>query len=254
MANCVHWVKWEDCEICNPKKKANTAKLPQTRQEREAEAKRKAESKPVEEVCQSMPTVGNAVAPEPDYTVIKDDPIRSKICELMSEMLDNPDEHGIYPTSRFMSKMEDYILQFKADKDEIKKIASSAQDEAHIAKTSLKDIRATLGDFQEEWSERESKVDAMADKALKRCDLMEGCRERTFSRPCHQCKKFRYAEVQPFIGQCVDDTELKVFNGIAWTCTAFDRYVPEYVIKDNGNRSERLPDYRIIKDVMEKAK
>ena len=45
-----------------------------------------------------------------DYTVIKDDRIRSKICELMSEMLDNPDEHGIYPTSRFMSKMEDFII------------------------------------------------------------------------------------------------------------------------------------------------
>ena len=49
-----------------------------------------------------------------DYTVIKDERIRSKVCELMSEMLDNPDEHGIYPTSRFMSKMEDFIIEEKS--------------------------------------------------------------------------------------------------------------------------------------------
>lgn len=48
---------------------------------------------------------------EPDYTEIRDDAIRSKICELMSEMLDNPDEHGIYPTSRFMWRMETYCMK-----------------------------------------------------------------------------------------------------------------------------------------------
>ena len=47
---------------------------------------------------------------ETDYTEIADDEIRTKICDLMSEMLDNPDEHGIYPTSKFMWKMEQYIL------------------------------------------------------------------------------------------------------------------------------------------------
>lgn len=47
----------------------------------------------------------------PDYTHIRDDRIRTKVCELMSEMLDNPDEHGIYPTSRFMWKMETFILE-----------------------------------------------------------------------------------------------------------------------------------------------
>ena len=50
-----------------------------------------------------------------DYTVIKNDKIRSKICELMSEMLDNPDEHGIYPTSKFMSKMEDYCISLQSE-------------------------------------------------------------------------------------------------------------------------------------------
>lgn len=48
---------------------------------------------------------------EPDYTIIKDNRIRTKICELMSEMFDNPDKYGIYPTSKFMSKMEDFVLE-----------------------------------------------------------------------------------------------------------------------------------------------
>ncbi len=45
-----------------------------------------------------------------DYTEIRDDRIRGEICRLMSEMLDDPDEYGIYPTSRFMWKMETFIL------------------------------------------------------------------------------------------------------------------------------------------------
>lgn len=47
---------------------------------------------------------------QPDYTEVRDDRIRTVICKLMSEMLDNPDEHGIYPTSKFMWKMETFIL------------------------------------------------------------------------------------------------------------------------------------------------
>ena len=46
----------------------------------------------------------------PDYTEICDERIRGEICKLMSEMLDNPDEHGIFPTSRFMWKMESFVL------------------------------------------------------------------------------------------------------------------------------------------------
>jgi len=46
-----------------------------------------------------------------DYTEIRDEVVRGKICELMSEMLDNPDKHGIYPTSKFMWKMETYTLE-----------------------------------------------------------------------------------------------------------------------------------------------
>jgi hypothetical protein len=47
---------------------------------------------------------------EIDYTEIRDGEIRGKICELMSDMLDNPDECGLYPTSEFMWKMESYVL------------------------------------------------------------------------------------------------------------------------------------------------
>lgn len=47
---------------------------------------------------------------EQDYTEIRDSRIRGVICELMSEMLDNPDEYGIYPTAQFMWKMESFIL------------------------------------------------------------------------------------------------------------------------------------------------
>ena len=48
-------------------------------------------------------------AGEIDYTQIRDDAVRGIICKYMSEMLDNPDTSGIYPTSRFMWKMEKYI-------------------------------------------------------------------------------------------------------------------------------------------------
>ena len=34
---------------------------------------------------------------------------RSAICEIISEMLDNPDKHGIYPTSTAYTKLEHYI-------------------------------------------------------------------------------------------------------------------------------------------------
>lgn len=47
---------------------------------------------------------------EVDYTEIRDTEIRGTICRLLTHMLDNPDEHGIYPTSQFMWEMETYIL------------------------------------------------------------------------------------------------------------------------------------------------
>jgi len=46
----------------------------------------------------------------PKWEVIQNDRIRGVICDLMSEMLDNSDGYGIYPTGRFMSKMEQFVL------------------------------------------------------------------------------------------------------------------------------------------------
>lgn len=61
-----------------------------------------------------------------DYTDIRDPVIRNKICELMSEMLDNPDQSGIYPTSRFMWKMETYILDLLQGETVRRKATSGA--------------------------------------------------------------------------------------------------------------------------------
>ena len=51
-----------------------------------------------------MPQVNENGDEGVDYTEIRDDAIRGKICKLMS------DEHGIYPTSKFMWKMETYCM------------------------------------------------------------------------------------------------------------------------------------------------
>jgi len=48
-----------------------------------------------------------------NYTKIKNKKIRTEIYKLMSDMLDNPDETGIYPTAKFMSEMEDYCLKIR---------------------------------------------------------------------------------------------------------------------------------------------
>jgi len=34
---------------------------------------------------------------------------RQKICDIISEMLDNPDEYGIFPTTIAYDKLEEYI-------------------------------------------------------------------------------------------------------------------------------------------------
>ena len=47
---------------------------------------------------------------EYDYTQIRNSRVRRIICALMSEMLDNPGEDGIYSTSKFMWQMETFIL------------------------------------------------------------------------------------------------------------------------------------------------
>lgn len=64
-----------------------------------------------------------------DGTEIRDNRIRSEICILMSEMLDNPDESGIYPTSKFMWKMETFILN---ENETLKGLVKMAMDELGV--------------------------------------------------------------------------------------------------------------------------
>ena len=40
---------------------------------------------------------------------------RTAICDIISEMLDNPDESGIYPTSTAFTKLELYIESVRAE-------------------------------------------------------------------------------------------------------------------------------------------
>ena len=40
---------------------------------------------------------------------------RTEICKIISEMLDNPNEHEIYPTSTAYTKLEHYIEGVRAE-------------------------------------------------------------------------------------------------------------------------------------------
>jgi len=43
------------------------------------------------------------------WRLMKSNNVRAEISALLTEMLDNPDEHGIYPTTKFMDALEGYI-------------------------------------------------------------------------------------------------------------------------------------------------
>lgn len=40
---------------------------------------------------------------------------RKMICDIVSHMLDNPDKHGIYPTSTAYTRLEHYIRQVRLE-------------------------------------------------------------------------------------------------------------------------------------------
>ena len=40
---------------------------------------------------------------------------RTAICEIISNMLDNPDKHGIYPTSTAFTRLEHYVESQRAE-------------------------------------------------------------------------------------------------------------------------------------------
>lgn len=43
---------------------------------------------------------------------------RTAICNIVSKMLDNPDEYGIYPTTVAYQELEDYIESVRAETKE----------------------------------------------------------------------------------------------------------------------------------------
>ncbi len=75
------------------------------------------------------------------FTEIRDKTIRGKICELMSEMFNNPKEGSDRNTARFKYKMESYIIQ---------EIQNACADGHSIGRSSLNDeIVHTFNALQE---------------------------------------------------------------------------------------------------------
>ena len=52
--------------------------------------------------------------------------LRTAIMRAMSEMLDNPDEHGIYPTGEFMDRMEQLLVAMMAAPEVVQLSGSEA--------------------------------------------------------------------------------------------------------------------------------
>lgn len=45
---------------------------------------------------------------------------RGRICEIVSRMLDNPDEHGIYPTTRCYDELEALMRDRRLERDTLR--------------------------------------------------------------------------------------------------------------------------------------
>ncbi len=54
------------------------------------------------------------------------EPLRTAVMRIMSEMLDDPDEHGIYQTTRFMNRIEALINSMMAAPDVMQLSGSEA--------------------------------------------------------------------------------------------------------------------------------
>ncbi len=57
---------------------------------------------------------------------MKNDVLRTAVMRIMSEMLDDPDEHGIYPTGRFMDRIEALLVSMMAAPDVMQLSGSEA--------------------------------------------------------------------------------------------------------------------------------
>jgi len=53
-------------------------------------------------------------------------PLRTAVMRIMSEMLDDPDEHGIYPTGRFMDRIEALLESMMAAQEVMQLSGSEA--------------------------------------------------------------------------------------------------------------------------------
>lgn len=55
---------------------------------------------------------------------------RKEICDAISEMLDNPDDCGIYPTTKCYDRLETFIqTQVEAERERCARIASELENE-----------------------------------------------------------------------------------------------------------------------------
>ena len=57
---------------------------------------------------------------------------RAVICEIISEMLDNPDENGIYPTTIAYNKLEDLVKEARLETTELPRAANGEKTIAII--------------------------------------------------------------------------------------------------------------------------
>jgi hypothetical protein len=64
-------------------------------------------------------------------------------------MLDNPNKYGIYPTSKFMSKMEDYCIGLKKQLAEIKEINTNLMAQSTQRLKELRQAQAEIEKLKE---------------------------------------------------------------------------------------------------------
>lgn len=83
---------------------------------------------------------------------------RTAICKIISEMLDNPDEHGIYPTSTAYIRLEYYIEGVRAEAIGWTH-ADNCVDLDHDKDPRLKSIPGMLFRAQKDLSETQSDRD-----------------------------------------------------------------------------------------------
>jgi len=75
---------------------------------------------------------------------IEQTPVRTAIMRIMSDMLDNPDKHGIYETGRFMDRIEQLICDMMAA-PEVMQLSGSEAVMGFLAWLTTRDETTVLG-------------------------------------------------------------------------------------------------------------